>query len=457
MPTTDIDTLGKLAQTLPSTGPRYTSYPTANLFSEWQHEANYQALWQEQPEEPISVYVHVPFCATVCYYCACNKIHTANQVHAANYLDHLQEEIRIQREVTGSRLVEQLHFGGGTPTSLSHAQMHNLFEHLANEYTLSTAPSRDYSIELDPRKLDQRRVKQLTDLGFNRISVGIQDFDPAVQQAINRVQSESETADVIETARANGVTSVSVDLIYGLPLQTVDGFKRTLNQTLRLQPDRLSLYSYAHLPQMFKIQRQIDSATLPESATKLALLLCAIETLEAAGYVYLGMDHFAKPSDPLVEASENGTLQRNFMGYTTHGHRELLGLGLSAIGQVGDLFTQNHKTLNEYYNAIDDNQLPAAKGYLRHSDDQLRAYVIAQLMCSLRLDKDAFEQRFNTNFDAQFQNEQSALNALQKDGLLHQDEYHIQVTPLGRFFLRNVCMVFDAYLDPGQGRFSRTV
>ena len=457
MPDTDLTRLSQLARQLPATGPRYTSYPTANLFAEQDIEADYRHQWQQSDATPISVYVHVPFCATVCYYCACNKIHTANQVHAATYLEHLQQEVAVQAGVTGRRTIEQLHFGGGTPTSLSNEQMLALFTCLEQHYDLVDDPHRDYSIELDPRKLTVQRVQQLTGLGFNRISVGVQDFDPAVQQAINRVQSEAETAAVIDAARANGVRSVSVDLIYGLPLQTVEGFNRSLRQTLALAPDRIALYSYAHLPQMFKIQRQINSDDLPDSATKLALLLSAIEVLEAHDYVYLGMDHFAKRTDSLVQASHDGTLQRNFMGYTTHGHHDLLGLGISAIGQTGDLFSQNHKTLNDYYAAIDAGALPLAKGYLRNSDDKIRNQVIQQLMCTMRVDKTAFAANAGISFDDYFANAAAPLSELESQGLVENHQRQLRVTSMGRFFIRNICMVFDAYLSPVQDRFSKTV
>lgn len=457
MPQTDLSQLAELATQLPTTGPRYTSYPTANLFREQDMIEDYQSAWQGCQDKSISMYVHVPFCNTVCYYCACNKIHTANPVHAETYLQHLLQEAELQAALTNSRQLEQLHFGGGTPTSFDQHQMQSLFDRLDQHYQLLDTDERDYSIELDPRKLSPQRVKQLVELGFNRISVGVQDFDPAVQQAINRVQSETETAQVIDTARQHGVRSVSVDLIYGLPLQTLEGFRRSLQQTLALQPDRIALYSYAHLPTMFKIQRQIKSDQLPDARTKLSLMLCAIETLEQHGYDYLGMDHFAKSTDSLLAASRNGTLQRNFMGYTTHGDCNLLGLGISAIGLCEDVFTQNHKTLNDYYTAIDNNTLPLAKGYVKHSEDQLRNTVIQALMCALRVDKVSFSQRAGISFDAYFEGAAPALDRFEQLGLVQNDPSTLQVTDMGRFFIRNICMLFDAYLEPAEGRFSRTV
>ena len=454
----DLGRLVKLAEELPNTGPRYTSYPSANHFVEDDFREAYRREWRRSTG-PISIYVHVPFCRTVCYYCACNRIHTANRVHAETYHKHLCEEIRIQARTTGRRRVTQLHFGGGTPTSLSHAQMAAVFDELHRCYDLSDAADRDFSIELDPRKVTAERVGQLVELGFNRISIGVQDFDPKVQKAINRIQSEAETAAVIEAARAAGVQSVSVDLIYGLPRQSTDGLAQTLRKTLSLDPDRISLYHYAHLPQMFKTQRQIRSEELPDRDLRLALFSAAIATLTENGYRYLGMDHFAKHADPLVKALHDGSLERNFMGYSTHGHCDLLGLGISSIGQVGPLYTQNCKTLNDYYAAIDDGRLPLVKGLERTPDDELRAWVIQSLMCQLVLDKAVFEARFHTRFDDVFaarEQTRTQLAELAGRGLVEVDDERIAVTELGRFFLRNICMAFDAYLNPQQSNHSRT-
>ena len=302
--TTDLKDLAELAGRLPATGPRYTSYPTANHFAEGDFVSAYQMQWRPSSQAPISAYIHVPFCATVCYYCACNKIHTANRVHAETYLQHLAKEIELQCQVTGRRTLAQIHFGGGTPTTLDLEQMTKVFEHLSTSYDLDQSSDRDFSIELDPRKVTAEQVAAMTQLGFNRISVGVQDFDPQVQAAVNRIQSEEETRCVIESARDNGVRSVSIDLIYGLPLQTEAGFEQTLERTLRLNPDRISLYNYAHLPHLFKTQRQIKTEDIPTRDVKLAILMRAIKTLETQGYQYLGMDHFAKSGDSLVRASE---------------------------------------------------------------------------------------------------------------------------------------------------------
>ncbi len=455
--TTDLKDLAELAGRLPATGPRYTSYPTANHFAEGNFVSAYQMQWRPSSQAPISAYIHVPFCATVCYYCACNKIHTANRVHAETYLQHLAREIELQRQVTGRRTLAQIHFGGGTPTTLDLEQMTKVFEHLSASYDLDQSSDRDFSIELDPRKVTAEQVAAMTRLGFNRISVGVQDFDPQVQAAVNRIQSEEETSRVIESARDNGVKSVSIDLIYGLPLQTVAGFEQTLERTLRLNPDRISLYNYAHLPHLFKTQRQIRTEDIPTRDVKLAILMRAIKTLETQGYQYLGMDHFAKSGDSLVRASKNGTLQRNFMGYSTHANCDLLALGVSSIGQTRDLYTQNEKTLNDYYTAIDAGRLPIAKGLQLSQDDQVRRYVIQTLMCTLRLNKRVFESSFQHDFDRYFAAEDPALSELIELGLLINSDRALQVTPMGRFFIRNICMVFDTYLARSEIRFSQTV
>ncbi|MEM6709038.1 MAG: oxygen-independent coproporphyrinogen III oxidase [Pseudomonadota bacterium] len=457
MAQTNLNDLTRLISEIPATGPRYTSYPTANLFYETGFESAYAKAWDEDSGDPISVYLHVPFCSTVCFYCACNKVHTANPVHAKNYTEHVKREIDLQAAVTDRRGVSQLHFGGGTPTTLDHGQMAEIFAALKAHYVLDSSAERDFSIELDPRKTYPSRVEQLASLGFNRISVGVQDFEPEVQHAINRVQSEQQTAEVLSAARAAGMQSTSVDLIYGLPKQTSAGFYRTIERTLRLDPDRISLYNYAHLPELFKIQRQIRSKELPEAETKLTLLRTAIEQFESAGYVYLGMDHFAKRSDSLVIAGNSGTLQRNFMGYSTHADCDLLALGVSAIGAAGSLYTQNHKTLNDYYGAIDSGRLPLAKGLVMTDDDRVRRYVIQSLMCRMALCKHDFEDRFGLSFDAYFAAEAKELQRHEAQGLLRLAEDRIEVTDIGRFFIRNICMTFDAYLKQSEARFSKTI
>ncbi len=442
-------------------GPRYTSYPTANEFVNKVSAGHYiDALDRLDTGKtaPISMYIHVPFCANICYYCACNKIVTANRKHADAYLEHLLCEISLQSELlTNNHRLEQLHFGGGTPTYFSDKQFSSVFAALHEHFNLATSSERDFSIEIDPRTVDAGRIQLLSSLGINRMSFGIQDFDPQVQRAVNRLQSEDETASAINAARANGIESVSVDLIYGLPLQTVAGFEQTLARVLRLDPDRISLYSYAHLPQRFKTQRQIKAADLPDPATKLELLRTAIEVFDQAGMVYIGMDHFAKPTDTLVRAQQDGTLHRNFQGYTTHGHCDLIGLGLSAISSVSGVYSQNAKDLDGYYRHIDQHRLPIERGIVLTVDDLITRELISALMCHFKLDIAAFEARHGFKFKEYFESEWEALIPFQREGLLRLSDTHIEVTAKGRFVIRNICMTFDTYLAPHHSGFSRAI
>ena len=439
-------------------GARYTSYPTANVFAATGPH-DYLAQLDRVPDgKPLSLYVHVPFCATICYYCACNKINTGNTKHADPYVERLIEEMRLQAEhLQGIHPVEQLHFGGGTPTFLNDAQFRRVFAGLRRHFQLTDDPARDYSIEIDPRAMAPERVALLAELGFNRMSVGIQDFDPAVQQAVNRIQSEQETAAVVDAARSQGFGSINVDLIYGLPLQTRAGMRRTLERVLRLDPDRIALYNYAHLPQRFKTQRQIREADLPSPDLKLSLLGDAIEMFNQAGYEYVGMDHFAKPSDSLLQARTEGSLQRNFQGYTTHGECELVALGVSAISKVGRAYAQNAKTLDEYYTAIDNCRLATDKGYLLTDDDRIVADVIQRLMCNFHLDVDAFNAAHQVDFWGFFKHTWDDLSRMAEEGLVELSDQAIRITPAGRFLIRNICMIFDRYLPTQAGGFSKTV
>ncbi len=443
-------------------GPRYTSYPTANLFSEtFAPEAYRQALigvGAAPRPAPLSLYVHVPFCATVCYYCACNRIITNNRRHSAEYLERLHREIAMVRDrLPDAHRVEQLHFGGGTPTYLDDEQLTALFAALRERFALASDDGRDFSMEIDPRTVDPGRIGFLTDLGVNRLSLGVQDFDPAVQRAVNRVQSVEDTRAVIAAARTRGVKSLSIDLIYGLPLQTPASFARTLETILELAPDRLSLYSYAHLPQRFKVQRQIDVSDLPQAEAKLTLLGLAIETLCAAGYEYIGMDHFARTGDNLVTAQRQGALHRNFQGYTTHSHCSLIGLGVSAISSIGNVYAQNAKDLPRYFELVDAGELPVERGLVLTADDELRREVIGELMCHFRLDLDAFSARHCIDFASYFAGERARLELLAADGLVEVTPHTLRVTPRGRFLIRSVCMVFDAHLAPQTEGFSRAI
>ncbi len=447
-----------------TTGPRYTSYPTALQFHDGFNEARYRELARASNggpgRRPLSLYFHIPFCATVCYYCACNKVVTKNRGRAAAYLVRLQHEIELQaRLFDRDRRVEQLHWGGGTPTFLDHGQMRALMEATRAHFNLLEHDRGEYSIEVDPRTVTELTVALLRELGFNRMSVGIQDFDPQVQRAVNRIQSEEQTLSVMEAARRHGFRSLNVDLIYGLPRQTVESFTRTLDKIVAAAPDRLSVFNYAHLPQRFKVQRQIKATELPSPAEKLALLQRTIDRLTAAGYVYIGMDHFAKPDDELAIAQRAGTLWRNFQGYATRGGCDLVGLGVTAIGTVGDSYAQNVHGLEEYYRRIDAGRLAVARGVTLDRDDRLRRELIMQLICHFSLDIGAIEEKWHIRFAEYFAPECARLEPMRVDGLVALEDGVLRVQPPGRLLIRNICMVFDRYLQPQTDgeRFSRVI
>ncbi len=433
-------------------GPRYTSYPTALQFVEAFDTRHYAAAVGQlgaKLRAPLSLYMHVPFCDTVCYYCACNKIVTKNRKHAEAYLGQLIKEMSLHRRLLGdNHEVVQLHFGGGTPTYFTDDQFDVIFEALHRNFNLAAGNERDFSIEIDPRTVDAARIHHLSRCGLNRVSLGIQDFDPNVQKAVNRLQNELETAAVIDAARAVGFRSVSVDLIYGLPLQSPDSFRNTLYRVLDLDPDRLSIYSYAHLPQRFKTQRQIASDDVPTAETKLVLLQTAIGILDEAGYEYIGMDHFAKPNDSLVIAQQNGTLHRNFQGYSTHGQCDLIGLGVSAISSVNGVYCQNAKDLPTYTQALNEHSLPIEKGVVLSDDDVIVRDAIRTLMCYFRLDVKAFEMRHGIDFKSYFKDQWERLAEFTGEQLVELELDTIRVTDKGRFLIRNICMVFDRYLPP---------
>ncbi|MFP3873537.1 MAG: oxygen-independent coproporphyrinogen III oxidase [Thiohalophilus sp.] len=436
-------------------GPRYTSYPTAVQFHEQFRADDYyhMADLSNQQGRPLSLYFHLPFCNTVCFYCACSKIITANRRRAAPYLQRLHREIELQSELfDAGRPVEQLHWGGGTPTFISHDEMRELMDKTREHFQLLGDDSGEYSIEIDPREADRETIALLRELGFNRISLGVQDFDPDVQKAVNRIQSEAQIAEVMEAVRENGFRSTSFDLIYGLPLQTVDSFARTLDKVVALQPERLSIFNYAHLPEMFKPQRQINAADLPGPDEKLAILKYSIDKLTEAGYVYIGMDHFARPDDELAIAQRNGTLHRNFQGYSTHAECDLVAMGMTAIGKVGDSYSQNVKTIEEYYARIDQDQLPVFRGLELDDDDLLRREIINQLICHFNLSFPALELAFGISVPEYFAAELPELRAMQDDGLLRLDERGITVLGAGKLLIRNICMVFDKYLRQQQTR-----
>jgi oxygen-independent coproporphyrinogen III oxidase len=443
-------------------GPRYTSYPTADRFSEAftaEHLTNaLLGRFAEQVPQPLSLYVHVPFCNTICYYCACNKVITKNHRRSAKYIDYVGKEVgMLSAMVSAASPVKQLHWGGGTPTFLSAEEMTLLMRILRDSFAF--ADQAECSIEIDPRKVDDATVALLAELGFNRMSLGVQDFDPEVQQAVNRIQSEAETRGVIDAARANGFRSLNVDLIYGLPRQTVAGFAVTLEKVIAAAPDRVALYSYAHVPHLFKPQRQISEAELPSADQKLAILALAIDQLTAGGYVYIGMDHFAKHGDELTLAQRTSKLHRNFQGYSTHADCDLLAFGVSAIGKLGRTYSQNVRTLDDYYDRLDANALPCFRGWQLSADDRLRRDVIQALMCHFTLDFAAIESAHDISFGDYFGAELEALEPMAADGLVEIAPGRITVTSRGRLLVRTVAMVFDRYLraERAPARYSRVI
>jgi oxygen-independent coproporphyrinogen-3 oxidase len=443
-------------------GPRYTSYPTAVEFHGAFDAAAYAAACARSnaSSRPLSLYFHIPFCDTLCFYCACNKIATKDRGLAQPYLDRVHRELELQGALFDrGRGVEQLHWGGGTPTFISHDQMRELMTHTRRHFTLADDDSGEYSIEIDPREASAETVRLLRDIGFNRMSLGVQDFDTDVQRAVNRIQTEAQTLDVLEAARDQGFRSISIDLIYGLPHQSVGRFAQTLRRIVDFGPDRLSVFNYAHLPKMFPPQRRINPDDLPAPREKLDILQMSIETLVNAGYVFIGMDHFARPDDELAVAQREGTLYRNFQGYSTHANCDLLGLGVSSIAKVANTYSQNVKTLEPYYEHLDAGRLPVLRGIELDPDDELRRDVITRLICHFRLVFAAVEQAWGIDFKDYFADVLPRLEAMHEDGLLRLDPNGIEVLPKGRLLIRNVCMTFDRYLAQKreQVRFSKVI
>lgn len=458
MPKLEFDT--ELISRYDTAGPRYTSYPTANQFSDRFTVQDYarQAHLSNQGQGPLSLYLHLPFCDTICFYCACNKIVTKNRDRAQPYLDRLYKEIQLQAvRFDQGRTVDQLHWGGGTPTFISAAQMRQLMQVTRDHFQLHADDQGEYSIEIDPREADAQTIGLLRELGFNRISLGVQDFNPQVQQAVNRIQTLAQTEEVINAAREQGFHSTSVDLIYGLPHQSVASFHDTLQTVLGLSPDRLSVFNYAHLPELFKTQRQIKAEDLPSPQIKLAILQDCIDTLTQAGYVYIGMDHFAKPGDELARAQANQSLYRNFQGYSTHAECDLIGLGVTSIGMLHDCYSQNQRSMDDYTAAIDSGMLPVMRGIVLNEDDKLRRKVITSLICHFSLSIAAIEQRHEIDFEDYFASAYPQLRVMQQDGLLTLGKDRIDVTARGSLLIRNICMLFDKYLQPSQQRYSKVI
>ena len=445
-------------------GPRYTSYPTADRFVEAFGQEDYVLALQQRRSGtlakamPLSLYVHIPFCESLCYYCACNKIITKHLDRAEVYLRYLSREIDLHTAHCGvGQVVSQLHLGGGTPTFLSDDGLRELMAMLKRSFTL--APGGEYSIEVDPRTVNTERLALLGELGFNRLSFGVQDFDAEVQKAVHRIQPAEQVFALVESARSLGFDSVNVDLIYGLPRQTPESFDRTLAQVAQLRPDRIALYAYAHLPERFKPQRRIISAELPTGASKLSMLSRSLDAFMDAGYVYVGMDHFALPTDALAVAKRQGRLHRNFQGYSTQPDCDLIGLGVSAIGRVGATYSQNSKTLDEYYDFLDQGRLPVVRGLALMRDDLVRRAAIMALMCQGELLFEPMEQAWLIDFRQYFAAELAQLEGMQEQGLVRVGPEGIEVTATGWFFVRGIAMVFDRYLqaDRNRARFSRII
>ncbi len=446
------------------TGPRYTSYPTAVQFTEnfgagdyrnWAHESNNDPM-----PAPLSLYLHIPFCNTICYYCACNKIVTKDYNKAEAYVQLLKKEIRLQAELFDrDRPVLQLHWGGGTPSYLRNEHITELLDTINQHFTLAADDAGEFAIEVDPRTVDADRIHTLRELGFNRISFGVQDFNPEVQDAINRIHSKQQIISVIDAARDAQFDSINIDLMYGLPKQSTASFAETIKTAIEVSPDRLAVYNYAHLPEMFKPQRRIDEQELPSPQEKLDMLQQTIDMLQDADYVYIGMDHFAKKDDDLVKAQDNGSLYRNFQGYSTNADCDVIAMGVTAIGRIGDNYSQNTRELDQYQARLAQNELPVFRGLELEPDDLLRKEIINQIMCYFRLDIARLETKWGVDFNRYFDKEFIHLREMEQDGLIQITKEHIDVLPAGRLLARSVCMEFDRYLQEKQlqQRFSKVI
>ncbi len=471
----DLDTLIELVRKYNRPGPRYTSYPPAPIFDEQFSSAEYlsklarlrlpRTIGEGEPPHDrqhrhgLSLYLHLPFCKSLCYYCGCHMVVTQNRDRIAEYLTYLKREIDLVASHIGDdNRVVQVHWGGGTPTYLNPVQLGSLMRHLRERFIFDE--DAEIALEADPRGMTASHLQAAREAGFNRISMGVQDFDAAVQKAINRVQPQELVENVTAAARRLGFEGISFDLIYGLPHQTVESFMRTIDEVVRIAPDRISLFSYAHVPWKKKHQQVIADDSLPTSEVKMKILVETVSRLtELGGYRYIGMDHFAREEDPLTSALDAGTLQRNFQGYSTHAGTDLLGFGVSAISQVDDAYAQNHLDFPSYYRAIDEGEPPTAKGYRLSLDDRLRRYIIMRLMCDLTLEIGDVERHFGIDFWTRFTRELRELKMLENDELVEIGTRSIRITPRGRLLIRNVAMVFDAYSRPGHGagRYSQTV
>lgn len=441
-------------------GPRYTSYPTAPQFTSSYTEETLKNCIQRSNTQmipaPLSLYIHIPYCDTICYYCACNKIITKNHSVSEEYLSLLDTEMQLISPLFDpDRELEQLHLGGGTPTFLNNEEIMSLMGLIEENFKISA--NCEMSIEIDPRKVSNETLVLLTNIGFNRISLGVQDFDEKVQLAVNRIQSFDLVRERLETARKLNIKSINMDLIYGLPFQTVQTFEQTLDKVIELRPDRLSIFNYAHLPERFKPQRRINEEDLPSSAEKLKIFELTMNKLQQAGYVYIGMDHFALEDDSMVKAQQEGTLQRNFQGYSTHAHTDLIGIGVSSIGSIFDSYSQNSSNIDEYREMITAEKLPIVRGLVMNVDDRLRKQVINQLICHFTLDIKKLETQWGIDFKEYFKSEVKQLELMVRDGLVKIDDKEILVETRGRLLIRNICMVFDRYLKDNVVKFSKVI
>ena len=456
-----IDWDEKLLSKYNISGPRYTSYPTALEFSDSYQTSNYlECLHSLGKDKSLSLYIHIPFCQNICYYCACNKIITKNKDKAERYVESLLQEIKmVAKEVTvdqsHNNKLRQIHWGGGTPTYLSIEQITKIMTAIRQVFDVPNKDSTEISIEIDPRAIAIQYIEKLALLGFNRMSIGVQDFHPKVQKAVNRIQSFEMTRDMIIEARKFGFKSINLDLIYGLPFQD----KQTLKQVLEISPDRISVFNYAHLPTRFKPQRRIEAANLPSASEKIAIFQFIIKNLQEKGYLYIGMDHFAKPGDELAEAQKEGCLHRNFQGYTTHAEYELIGVGVSSIGSINGHYHQNVRDINSYYELLDQNKLPSWRGVTVKDDDLIRKRIIFDLICHFEFSIPCIEREFEINFQRYFSSELKMLKPFVEDDLVRFTEDRIKVTSKGRLLIRNICMLFDAYLNEFQwiNNFSKVI
>jgi oxygen-independent coproporphyrinogen-3 oxidase len=441
-------------------GPRYTSYPTADRFVEAFTEDAYKLALEHRhatsAAQPLSIYVHIPFCESLCFFCACNKIVTKHHERSVEYLRYLNREIDLHIEHLGAgQTISQLHLGGGSPTFFSDNELSELMAMLKHNFVF--APGGEYSIEVDPRTVDEQRLKHLAELGFNRLSFGVQDFDPEVQKAVHRIQPAEQVFSLVDAARRLKFESVNLDLIYGLPMQTPESFNRTLAQVVELRPNRIALYGYAHLPERFKPQRRISEYELPAAQDKITMLASALSAFIEAGYVYVGMDHFALPDDDLAIAKRQGRLHRNFQGYSTQPDCDLISLGVSAIGRVGATYSQNAKTIEEYFDHLNNNRFPVVRGLALSRDDVIRRAVIMAIMCQGSLQYEAIELAYLIDFESYFATELEQLKALENTDMVVLEEDGMHVTDTGWFFVRAVAMIFDRHLqtDRNRARFSK--